>query len=79
MKRSLLAIILILSFAYSKCYSQDERNQIVIISEYGEKSPSPANWSISEGSIKAFGEKVSIHPSVFEELLLKGNVTLQAS
>ncbi|MDA9016310.1 autotransporter-associated beta strand repeat-containing protein, partial [Flavobacteriaceae bacterium] len=30
-------------------------------------------------SIKAFGEKVSIHPSVFEELLLKGNVTLQAS
>ena len=42
MKRFLLTIILILSVAYSKCYSQDERNQIVIISEYGEKSPSQA-------------------------------------
>ena len=79
MKQFLLTIILILSFAFTKCYSQNETHQVLIISEYGEKSPNSANWSISGENIKVFGEKVNIHPSVFENLLLQGNVILQAS
>ncbi len=79
MKNSLLTIFLICSVVKAKCYGQNQTHQVIVISEYGEKSQNLANWSISGGSIKAFGEKVNIHPSVFEKLLLQGNVTLQAT
>ena len=79
MKNFLFTIFFVLSVVKAKCYSQNQPHQVLIISEYGEKSQNLASWSISGGSIKAFGEKVNIHPSVFEKLLLQGDVTLQAS